>query len=82
MLKGNLIIDDDTSERATIIQISSARHEILFERIRALTHLSLIVTKAYVSCKGGWFMCGCRAEDKDGIFDHLYKASFLSLKFC
>ncbi|XP_056684612.1 ACT domain-containing protein ACR4-like isoform X1 [Spinacia oleracea] len=76
-----VIIDNDTSDTATIIQVGGARHEILCETIRILTNLSLVLTKAYVSCEDGWFMDVFHVVDlygqkilEEGLIDHIYKA--------
>lgn len=41
------------------MQVDSAnKHGILLEVVQILTDLNLIVTKAYISSDGGWFMDG------------------------
>lgn len=37
---------------------SANKHGILLEVVQILTDLSLIITKAYISSDGGWFMDG------------------------
>ena len=42
-----------------ILQVDSAnKHGILLEVVQILTDLNLIITKAYISSDGGWFMDG------------------------
>jgi hypothetical protein len=42
-----------------VIQVDSAnKHGKLLEVVQVLTDLNLIITKAYVSSDGGWFMDG------------------------
>lgn len=42
-----------------LLQVDSAnKHGILLEVVQVLTDLNLIVTKAYISCDGCWFMDG------------------------
>lgn len=42
-----------------VMQVDSAnKHGILLEVVQILTDLNLIVTKAYISSDGGWFMDG------------------------
>ena len=41
------------------MQVDSANeHGILLEVVQVLTDLNLIITKAYISSDGGWFMDG------------------------
>ena len=41
------------------MQVDSAnRHGILLEVVQILTDLNLVITKAYISSDGGWFMDG------------------------
>ncbi|XP_021758427.1 ACT domain-containing protein ACR4-like isoform X2 [Chenopodium quinoa] len=83
-----VIIDNDKSDSATIIQVSSARrHEILFETIQTITNFSLILTKAYVSGEDGWFMDVFHVTDEygqkiqdEGLIDQLCQA--LAAKRC
>lgn len=37
---------------------SANRHGILLEVVQILTDLNLVITKAYISSDGGWFMDG------------------------
>ena len=42
-----------------MMQVDSAnKHGILLEVVQVLTDLNLIITKAYISSDGGWFMDG------------------------
>uniref|UniRef100_A0A2P2LBW0 ACT domain-containing protein ACR n=1 Tax=Rhizophora mucronata TaxID=61149 RepID=A0A2P2LBW0_RHIMU len=64
-----VVIDNEACKNATVIRVDSAnKHVILLEVVQVLTDLNLIITKAYISSDGGWFM--------DGKF-----LSFVPLKF-
>lgn len=42
-----------------MMQVDSAnKHGILLEVVQVLADLNLIITKAYISSDGGWFMDG------------------------
>jgi hypothetical protein len=42
-----------------MMQVDSAnKYGILLEGVKVLTDLNLIITKAYISSDGGWFMDG------------------------
>lgn len=48
-----------------VLQVDSAnKHGILLEVVQVLTDLNLIVTKAYISSDGCWFMDGKILPDK------------------
>lgn len=52
----NCLFNDDVP---FIVQVDSAnKHGILLEVVQILTDLNLIITKAYISSDGGWFMDG------------------------
>ncbi|XP_047952777.1 ACT domain-containing protein ACR6-like, partial [Salvia hispanica] len=54
-----VVIDNDTCEDATIIQVDSVnKHGILLQVVQILTDLDLVIKKAYISSDGGWFMDG------------------------
>ncbi|PIA41999.1 hypothetical protein AQUCO_02100085v1 [Aquilegia coerulea] len=62
-----VVIDNDTCEHATVIQVDSVnKHGILLEVVQTLTDLNLIITKAYISSDGGWFMDVFKVTDSDG----------------
>ncbi|XP_071702710.1 ACT domain-containing protein ACR4-like isoform X1 [Rutidosis leptorrhynchoides] len=62
-----VVIDNDSCENATIIQVDSAnKHGILLEVVQVLTDLNFIVTKAYISSDGGWFMDVFNVTDQEG----------------
>ncbi|CAI0457797.1 unnamed protein product [Linum tenue] len=62
-----VVIDNDTSEDATIIQVDSVnKHGILLEVVQVLTDMNLVITKAYISSDGGWFMDVFNVTDQDG----------------
>ncbi|KZV48055.1 hypothetical protein F511_31030 [Dorcoceras hygrometricum] len=54
-----VVIDNESSENVTIIQVDSAnKYGILLEVVQVLTDLNLIITKAYICSDGRWFMDG------------------------
>ncbi|KAJ4974221.1 hypothetical protein NE237_007395 [Protea cynaroides] len=62
-----VVIDNDSCEHATVIQVDSVnKHGILLEVVQVLTDLNLIITKAYISSDGGWFMDVFNVTDHDG----------------
>lgn len=62
-----VVIDNDSCKTATVIQVDSAnKHGILLEVVQVLTDLNLIITKAYISSDGGWFMDVFTVTDQDG----------------
>ncbi|KAI3914307.1 hypothetical protein MKW92_035585, partial [Papaver armeniacum] len=77
-----VVIDNDTCENATVIQVDSAnKHGILLEVVQVLTDLNLIITKAYISSDGGWFMDVFNVTDQkrnkildEGIIDYIHKS--------
>ncbi|KAK9266766.1 hypothetical protein L1049_012654 [Liquidambar formosana] len=75
-------IDNETCNNATVIRVDSAnKHGILVEVVQVLTDLNLIITKAYISSDGGWFMDVFNVTDQDGnkirdegILDYIRKS--------
>ncbi|PON61275.1 Tetratricopeptide-like helical domain containing protein [Parasponia andersonii] len=62
-----VVIDNDTCEDATIIQVDSVnKHGILLEVVQVLADVNLVITKAYISSDGGWFMDVFNVIDRDG----------------
>ncbi|QHO12215.1 ACT domain-containing protein [Arachis hypogaea] len=60
----NCLFNDDVP---FIVQVDSAnKHGILLEVVQILTDLNLIITKAYISSDGGWFMDVFNVTDQDG----------------
>nr|GFA24134.1 ACT domain-containing protein [Tanacetum cinerariifolium] len=52
-------IDNNSSADATVIHVESANKPgILLEVVQVLTDLNLVITKAYISSDGRWFMDG------------------------
>ncbi|KAL4568168.1 hypothetical protein LXL04_023774 [Taraxacum kok-saghyz] len=50
-------IDNSSSPDATVIQVESVNKQgILLEVVQVLSDLDLVITKAYISSDGGWFM--------------------------
>lgn len=76
-----VVIDNESCKNATIIQVDSAnKHGILLEVVQVLTDLNFIVTKAYISSDGGWFMDVFNVTDPEGnkitdqgILDYIQK---------
>ncbi|OVA16917.1 ACT domain [Macleaya cordata] len=77
-----VVIDNEVCKNATVIQVDSAnKHGILLEVVQVLTDLNLIITKAYISSDGGWFMDVFNVIDQDGnklldegILDYIRKS--------
>ncbi|XAR58299.1 [Protein-PII] uridylyltransferase [Bertholletia excelsa] len=62
-----VVIDNDSCKDATIIQVDSVnKHGILLQVVQVLTDLNLVITKAYISSDGGWFMDVFNVVDRDG----------------
>ncbi|XP_058080540.1 ACT domain-containing protein ACR4 isoform X2 [Magnolia sinica] len=62
-----VVIDNEACKNATVIRVDSAnKHGILLEVVQILTDLNLIITKAYISSDGGWFMDVFNVTDRDG----------------
>ncbi|XP_071915000.1 ACT domain-containing protein ACR6 isoform X2 [Coffea arabica] len=62
-----VVIDNDSCEDATIIQVDSVKkHGILLHVVQVLTDLDLVITKAYISSDGGWFMDVFNVIDRSG----------------
>ncbi|KAF7819395.1 ACT domain-containing protein ACR6-like [Senna tora] len=60
-----VVIDNDACQDATVIQVDSVnKHGILLDVVQVLTDLNLIITKAYISSDGVWFM------DVFNVIDH------------
>ncbi|KAL7240720.1 hypothetical protein ACSBR2_006383 [Camellia fascicularis] len=77
-----VVIDNETCKNATVIQVDSAnKHGILLEVVQVLTDLNLIITKAYISSDGGWFMDVFNVTDQNGskitdeeVLDYIQKS--------
>ncbi|KAJ4838514.1 ACT domain-containing protein acr4 [Turnera subulata] len=77
-----VVIDNESCKNATVIRVDSAnKHGILLEVVQILTDLNLIITKAYISSDGGWFMDVFNVTDQDGnkitdesILDYIQKS--------
>ncbi|KAJ8760586.1 hypothetical protein K2173_015253 [Erythroxylum novogranatense] len=62
-----VVIDNEACKNATVVRVDSAnKHGILLEVVQVLTDLNLIITKAYISSDGGWFMDVFNVTDEDG----------------
>ncbi|KAG5532686.1 hypothetical protein RHGRI_027095 [Rhododendron griersonianum] len=79
-----VVIDNEYCKNATVIQVDSANeHGILLEVVQVLTDLNLIITKAYISSDGGWFMDVFNVTDQngnkitdEGVLDYIRKVSW------
>ncbi|XP_062162934.1 ACT domain-containing protein ACR4-like [Alnus glutinosa] len=77
-----VVIDNEACKNATVIRVDSAnKYGILLEVVQVLTDLNLIITKAYISSDGGWFMDVFNVTDQDGnkvtdegILDYILKS--------
>ncbi|XAR55951.1 [Protein-PII] uridylyltransferase [Bertholletia excelsa] len=77
-----VVIDNESCKNATVIQVDSANKQgILLEVVQILTDLNLIITKAYISSDGSWFMDVFNVTDQDGnkitgeeILDYIRKS--------
>ncbi|RWR74488.1 ACT domain-containing protein [Cinnamomum micranthum f. kanehirae] len=62
-----VVVDNDACESATVIKVDSVnKHGILLEVVQFLTDLNLIITKAYISSDGSWFMDVFKVTDHNG----------------
>ncbi|KAJ8460630.1 hypothetical protein OPV22_033556 [Ensete ventricosum] len=62
-----VVVDNDSCANATVIRVDSAnKYGILLEVVQVLMDLNLIITKAYISSDGGWFMDVFNVRDRDG----------------
>ncbi|KAK4785265.1 hypothetical protein SAY86_001954 [Trapa natans] len=76
------VVIDDSCKNATVIRVDSAnKHGILLEVVQVLTDFNLIITKAYISSDGGWFMDVFNVTDQHGnkirdadVLDYIQKS--------
>ncbi|KAB5520920.1 hypothetical protein DKX38_025239 [Salix brachista] len=62
-----VVIDNDACDDATVIQVDSVnKHGILLKVVQVLTDMNLVITKAYISSDGEWFMDVFNVVDQDG----------------
>ncbi|XP_072973432.1 ACT domain-containing protein ACR4-like [Typha angustifolia] len=62
-----VVIDNESCANATVVRVDSAnKYGILLEVVQVLTDLNLIITKAYISSDGGWFMDVFNVTNRDG----------------
>lgn len=60
-------IDNDSSPDVTVIQVESVnKHGILLKVVQVLADLDLVITKAYISSDGSWFMDVFNVINRDG----------------
>ncbi|URD77912.1 Omega-hydroxypalmitate O-feruloyl [Musa troglodytarum] len=62
-----VVIDNDSHHDATVVRVDSVnKHGILLEVVQVLTDLDLVISKAYISSDGSWFMDVFNVTDRDG----------------
>lgn len=62
-----VVIDNESCQSSTLIKVDSAnKHGILLEVVQVLTDLDLVISKAYISSDGGWFMDVFHVTDQLG----------------
>ncbi|KAK4752743.1 hypothetical protein SAY87_021541 [Trapa incisa] len=62
-----VVIDNKSCSDATVIQVDSVnKHGILLEVVQVLIDMNLVITKAYISSDGGWFMDVFNVIDPEG----------------
>ncbi|WVZ59775.1 hypothetical protein U9M48_009874 [Paspalum notatum var. saurae] len=62
-----IVIDNESSAEATIVKVDSANeYGILLEVIQVMIDLNLVISKAYITSDGGWFMDVFNVTDKEG----------------
>ncbi|EAZ07778.1 hypothetical protein OsI_30031 [Oryza sativa Indica Group] len=63
----SVVIDNDSCDSATVIRVDRVKkHGILLEAVQVLVDLNLVITKAYISSDGNWFMDVFNVTDQDG----------------
>ncbi|KAH7683238.1 [Protein-PII] uridylyltransferase protein [Dioscorea alata] len=63
----SVVIDNEACDETTVIRVDSFKKPgILLQVIQALIDLNLMITKAYVSSDGCWFMDVFNVTDRDG----------------
>ncbi|KAG2580261.1 ACT domain-containing protein ACR6-like isoform X2 [Panicum virgatum] len=76
-----VVIDNDSCDNATVIRVDRVKkHGILLEAVQVLVDLNLVITKAYISSDGNWFMDVFNVTDQYGsklqnreVIDHIQK---------
>lgn len=62
-----VVIDNESCESSTLVKVDSVnKHGILLEVVQVLTDLDLVISKAYISSDGGWFMDVFHVTDQLG----------------
>eukprot|EP00897_Mesotaenium_endlicherianum_P001219 jgi/Mesen1/1124/ME000123S00299 len=62
-----VVIDNSTDPVVTLVKVDSAnRHGCLLEVVQVLTDLDLVISKAYISSDGGWFVDVFHVTDQLG----------------
>ncbi|KAJ7564524.1 hypothetical protein O6H91_02G020700 [Diphasiastrum complanatum] len=78
----SVVIDNTSCADATLVKVDSAnRHGILLEVVQVLSDMDLIISKAYISSDGGWFMDVFHVTDQlgqkltdEGIIDYIQQS--------
>ncbi|CAD6264842.1 unnamed protein product [Miscanthus lutarioriparius] len=79
-----VVIDNDACDNATVIRVDRVKkHGILLEAVQVLVDLNLVITMAYISSDGNWFMDVFNVTDQDGsklqnmeVMDHIQKTPY------
>ncbi|XP_078177709.1 ACT domain-containing protein ACR4-like isoform X1 [Carex rostrata] len=62
-----VIIDNESYPNATVVKVDSAnKNGILLDVVQVLTDLNLVISKAYITSDGGWFMDVFNVTDQGG----------------
>lgn len=62
-----IVIDNESSAEATIVRVDSANeYGILLEVIQVMIDLNLVISKAYITSDGRWFMDVFNVTDREG----------------
>ncbi|KAH7440006.1 hypothetical protein KP509_04G087400 [Ceratopteris richardii] len=62
-----VVIDNHSCEKYSLVKVDSAnKHGSLLEVVQVLTDLDLVISKAYISSDGGWFMDVFHVTDQLG----------------
>ncbi|CAK7336762.1 unnamed protein product [Dovyalis caffra] len=77
-----VVIDNHACEHATVIQVDTCnRKDTVLDVVQVITDRNLVITKAYMSSDGGWFMNVFHVTDDhgnkirdEGIFNCIEKA--------
>jgi len=85
-----VVIDNDSDKDATLVKVSSQnKHGTLLEVVQELTGMELTISKAYITCDGGWFIDVFHVTDEQGqkicdekLIGNIQKALTMQKKRC